>query len=114
MSRDISASAKQAGSGRGAKDDIDTVMCSLLNGIVQPTEGEVAFFRLQCAPGKLAEPDEPDASVLHQRKIGFPARLRPLFRVPSRAQVKSSRTKPAVKCNLGYRWLNYRNDSQQR
>ena len=56
------------------------------DGVIKPVELVVALGRLHPAPGELADTNHVDACLLHQVEIGVPARFRPLFGIPGRAE----------------------------
>ena len=73
--------------GRGRADNrIDVVLGCGSDGVVEPIEVVLAFFGLHAAPGKLRDTNHVNAGLLHQREIGVPARFRPLFGIPGRAE----------------------------
>ena len=54
--------------------------------MVDPIEIVLSFLGLHAAPGKFSNTNHMNAGLLHEIEIGVPARFRPLFGIPGRAQ----------------------------
>lgn len=72
--------------GRSAYYGVDPVLRGGGDGVVQPVQFILAFAGFHAAPGKFAHAHHVDSGLLHQREVGVPARLRPLFRIPRGSQ----------------------------
>jgi hypothetical protein len=59
--------------GGGAQHRVDAVLAGEINGALHPVELVDAFGRLERAPGKLADADDMEVRLLHEREVSLPA-----------------------------------------